>query len=192
MSHEQNSARDMILSAAVQVLQDEGPAKLTQTRVAKAAGLRQGHLTYYFPRKSDLWIATAERAHDDMEAQFAALLSSSGLHDSKKETRPKLINLLTELVTNQQRTRVLLSLVLQAQEEEELMQLLHGSARRSREFLKAILGARYPAEIVEVTLAALWGLGMRELIPNASDDRCELDKLLGVLFKLLDLVPIAD
>lgn len=188
MSHEQNSARDMILSAAVQVLQDEGPTKLTQTRVAKAAGLRQGHLTYYFPRKSDLWIATAERAHNDMEAQFASLLSTSGLGDSKKEVRPKLVKLLTDLVDNHQRSRVLLSLVLQAQEEVELMELCRENSQRSREFLKAALGAHYPSAIVEVTLAALWGMGMRELIAGMSEEHHGTEELVGELFKLLDEV----
>jgi len=188
MSHEQNSARDMILSAAVQVLQDEGPTKLTQTRVAKAAGLRQGHLTYYFPRKSDLWIATAERAHNDMEAQFATLLSTSGLEDSKKEVRPKLVKLLTDLVDNQQRSRVLLSLVLQAQEEAELMELCRENSRRSREFLKAVLGAHFPSAIVEVTLAALWGMGMRELIAGMSEEHHGTEELVSELFKLLDAV----
>ena len=191
MSHEQNSARDMILSAAIQVLQDEGPTKLTQTRVAKAAGLRQGHLTYYFPRKSDLWIATAERAHNDMEAQFATLLSTSGLGDSKKEVRPKLVKLLTDLVDNHQRSRVLLSLVLQAQEEVELMELCRENSRRSREFLKAVLGAHYPSAIVEVTLAALWGMGMRELISGMSEEHHGTEELVGELFKLLDAVSTA-
>jgi len=189
MSHEQNSARDMILSAAVQVLQDEGPTKLTQTRVAKAAGLRQGHLTYYFPRKSDLWIATAERAHNDMEAQFATLLSTSGLEDSKKDVRPKLVKLLhRSCLTTTQRSRVLLSLVLQAQEEAELLELCWENSRRSREFLKAVLGAHFPSAIVEVTLAALWGMGMRELIAGMSEEHHGTEELVSELFRLLDAV----
>ncbi len=186
MSDEQHSARDMILSAAVRVLQDEGPTKLTQTRVAKVAGLRQGHLTYYFPRKSDLWIATAERAHDEMEAQFATLLSTSGLEGSKTDLRPKLIALLTELVSNQQRSRVLLSLMLQAQEEEELMELCRMNASRSREFLVAVLGAHYAPSIVEVALTALWGMGMRELIAGVSEQHGSTHQLVGELFNLLD------
>tara|TARA_R110002096_G_scaffold16898_9_gene57895 strand:+ start:3715 stop:4281 length:567 start_codon:yes stop_codon:yes gene_type:complete len=179
----------MILSAAVQVLQDEGPTKLTQTRVAKAAGLRQGHLTYYFPRKSDLWIATAERAHDEMEAQFAALLSSSGLHESKNKVRPKLVELVTNLVGNRQRSRVLLSLVLQAQEEEELNELCQQNARRSREFLTTVLAGQYSAPIIEVALAAFWGLGMRELISGVAEETCETHELVSALFELLDAVP---
>lgn len=189
MSDEQNSARDMILSAAVQVLQDEGPAKLTQTRVAKVAGLRQGHLTYYFPRKSDLWIATAERAQDDMEAQFATLLSSAELDASKRVVRPNLVSLLTEVVRNQQRSRVLLSLVLQAQEEPGLMELCREDARRSRDFLKTVLGVHYPAPIVELTLAALWGLGMREIVSGVTEEHGETHELVSELFKLLDSVP---
>ncbi len=191
MSQEQNSARDMILSAAVQVLQEEGPTKLTQTRVAKAAGLRQGHLTYYFPRKSDLWIATAERAHSDMEAHFDSLLQSSGVNDSAAgqpatEVRPGLVSMCAELVNNHRRTRVLLSLMLQAQEEPELMELCRKNASRSREFLKTVLSTQVPAPQVEVALAALWGLGMRDLVVDMDDADAGTQELVRELFTLLD------
>lgn len=188
MSGEQNSARDQILEAAVRVLQDEGPAKLTQTRVAKAAGLRQGHLTYYFPKKSDLWIATASRAHDAMERQFSAMLASSDLEDPKQEVRPRLVQLLTELVENNQRTRILLSLTLQAQEDPELMTLCRENVTRSRGFLRIALGTQYPASVVELTLSALWGLGMRDLVSDESTSDCETHTLIEQLFAFLDQV----
>jgi len=46
--------RDRILQAALRLLAESGAHELTQPRVAKAAGVRQSHLTYYFPTRADL------------------------------------------------------------------------------------------------------------------------------------------
>jgi AcrR family transcriptional regulator len=52
-------ARDRILEAALTLLAEGGAHELTQPRVARAAGLRQSHLTYYFPTRADLLQAVA-------------------------------------------------------------------------------------------------------------------------------------
>ena len=54
--------RSRLLDAALQVLHERGIPALTQTQVALAAGLRQSHLTYYFPTRSDLLKAIVEHA----------------------------------------------------------------------------------------------------------------------------------
>jgi len=185
MSDDRSNARELILSAAVQVLQDEGPAQLTQTRVAKVAGLRQGHLTYYFPRKADLWMATAERAHDEMERELAGLFTSTGIAESTEDMRTKFVHMLTKLVQSQQRTRMMLSLVLQGHSDSELMDLVRANVDRSRMFLGAALGARYSPAVVELTMAALWGLGMRDLGAREGQD-CESLNLVGALFDMLE------
>jgi AcrR family transcriptional regulator len=46
--------RDRIIAAAVEVLHEHGINALTQARVSELAGVRQSHLTYYFPTRSDL------------------------------------------------------------------------------------------------------------------------------------------
>jgi AcrR family transcriptional regulator len=46
--------RERILYAAVGVLNEEGFTSLTQQRVCERAGIRQSHLTYYFPTRNDL------------------------------------------------------------------------------------------------------------------------------------------
>lgn len=48
------AAREKILHAAVTVLNEEGFTALTQNRVCEVAGVRQSHLTYYFPSRNDL------------------------------------------------------------------------------------------------------------------------------------------
>jgi AcrR family transcriptional regulator len=54
------SARTRILTAGVEVLHSEGFAALTQQAVAEKAGVRQSHITYYFPTRLDLLQATAQ------------------------------------------------------------------------------------------------------------------------------------
>jgi AcrR family transcriptional regulator len=53
-------ARIRILTAGVEVLHSEGFAALTQQAVAEKAGVRQSHITYYFPTRLDLLRATAQ------------------------------------------------------------------------------------------------------------------------------------
>jgi AcrR family transcriptional regulator len=59
-----------IIEAALALLADGG--ELTQPRVAKAAGVRQSHLTYYFPTVTDLLQAVARRSFDTLAAEFGA------------------------------------------------------------------------------------------------------------------------
>jgi AcrR family transcriptional regulator len=53
-------ARIRILTAGVEVLHSEGFSALTQQAVAEKAGVRQSHITYYFPTRLDLLRATAQ------------------------------------------------------------------------------------------------------------------------------------
>src|SRR5207302_5650324 len=68
--------RSRILEAALGLLTRSGAHELTQPRVAKAAGVRQSHLTYYFPGRTDLMQAVARHAID----QLAGQLAQAGVH----------------------------------------------------------------------------------------------------------------
>jgi AcrR family transcriptional regulator len=54
------SAREKILTAASELLLNDGFSALTQQAVAARAGVRQSHITYYFPTRNDLLRATAQ------------------------------------------------------------------------------------------------------------------------------------
>ena len=56
--------RTRILDAALGLLAEGG--ELTQPRVSKAAGVRQSHLTYYFPTITDLLQAVARHSFDKL------------------------------------------------------------------------------------------------------------------------------
>ncbi len=55
--------------AAATLIREQGLPKLTQPRVAKAAGVSQSHLTYYFPTRADLVHAVLERAAERQSAR---------------------------------------------------------------------------------------------------------------------------
>jgi AcrR family transcriptional regulator len=50
-----------LLDAALEILLCQGIQAFTQARVAERAGVRQSHLTYYFPTRSQLLTAVVER-----------------------------------------------------------------------------------------------------------------------------------
>jgi len=52
--------RQKLLDAALEILLCQGIQAFTQARVASLAGVRQSHLTYYFPTRSDLLTAVVE------------------------------------------------------------------------------------------------------------------------------------
>jgi len=62
LSEREPTTRERLLEAAIAVLALEGIHALTQTRVAERADLRQSHLTYYFPTRSDLLKGIVEHA----------------------------------------------------------------------------------------------------------------------------------
>lgn len=72
---DERPVRERLVAAAVDLVQERGLQGLSQARVAALAGVRQSHLTYYFPTRRDLLKAIVEAIHDDM----VATLSGPGL-----------------------------------------------------------------------------------------------------------------
>ena len=69
--------RDRILEAALDLLAQSGAQELTQPRVARAAGVRQSHLTYYFPTRADLMQAVARHSIERLAGQLSHARSHS-------------------------------------------------------------------------------------------------------------------
>src|SRR3954453_1037375 len=63
--------RERILEAALSLLGGSGAHELTQPRVAKAAGVRQSHLTYYFPTRGELLQEVARYSIEKLAGQLA-------------------------------------------------------------------------------------------------------------------------
>ena len=76
---EMTDRRQHILDTALSVLREQGLAGFTQPRIAQRSGLRQSHLTYYYPTRLDLLAATAEVATDALLAELARTLDGRSL-----------------------------------------------------------------------------------------------------------------
>jgi AcrR family transcriptional regulator len=69
---EREVTRHRILAAGVQVLRDVGYGDFSVQKVARAAGVYQGNVTYYWPRRRDLVEALAVFAIEDYRASVFA------------------------------------------------------------------------------------------------------------------------
>ena len=66
--------RKHIIDAGLGLLREEGLPGLTQPRIATRTGLRQSHLTYYYPTRAALVAAVARAAVDTQATQHARWL----------------------------------------------------------------------------------------------------------------------
>ena len=65
-----DDTRERILDAALAVLRDVGHGQFSVQKVARQAGVYQGNITYYWPRRRDLVQALAVRVVDDYRRTF--------------------------------------------------------------------------------------------------------------------------
>jgi AcrR family transcriptional regulator len=154
--------RERILEVAVQIANQDGIKSLTQPKVAKAAGVRQSHLTYYFPRKTDL---------------LAAVLEAS--HRHSQHGRPKNIDqglaFLEALMFDPNRMRFFIGAVTASADETELREALEKHANQLIEQIASLFdrGAEDPAVLAFID--RLRGLGIRILLEPPGKDRKKID-----------------
>ena len=118
--------RTSILEAALDLLGDHGVSKLTQPSVAKAAGVRQSHLTYYFPTRPDLLKATALHSIESMIGMLARRASEGKLSPDM------LARIAGDMVGDKRRARVVLGLVVASDEDREIKGFLRDFVARVR------------------------------------------------------------
>jgi AcrR family transcriptional regulator len=170
--------RSRILQAALALLADHGPAELTQPKVARAAGVRQSHLTYYFPTRADLLLGVAAHSIDALASGMSVSAQDGTLN------RHTLAPALVAAVSDKRRARVMLGLAVTADQDAALKQ-------RFREFV-ATIRARIGALLAQIgvvadadTLAAchtmLVGAAVLHLARDDAASRRELQMVAGVI-----------
>ena len=175
--------RDKIIEAAIHLLERAGPKGFGQVRVAREAGIQQGHLTYYFPRKSDLLMGVIEALNERARRRLGRVseeLSEMGA----RERRQALFTEARAMMRDRKRTRVLLGLLAEAEDDAELQALLHEREARFQAWVKLLLGDGLDAIDAELLVATLRGLGMQQLASRMSP--AHLDALLGRLEQWID------
>ena len=171
--------KDQILEAAVQLLGQHGLRKLTGPQVAKKARVRQSHVTYYFPHRSDLVGAVARRYIESV-AEEALKLSQEG-----KSTDA----LITAVLGDRRRVRTLISLLVASEEDPALRQQLIESVMGTRSLIGAMLGLP-PGDKTPILLQALlWGLGLQHLLLEGRTSEAELSELIALGHRWAGLTP---
>jgi AcrR family transcriptional regulator len=113
-----SDVRQRILDAALALLAEHGFTEVSQPKVARAAGVRQSHLTYYFPTRGDLLKAVAVYSIESMLASLAAGASAGKL------TPELFAQFAGEMLADKRRARVMLGLVVSSDEDREIKQFL--------------------------------------------------------------------
>jgi AcrR family transcriptional regulator len=166
----EQDARSRILDAAVEVFRDDGVRALTQTRVAAKAGLRQSHLTYYFPKKSDLLAATLQETH------LRAGRSADSTHAAKQSGDA--LDAVATLMFDRAHMRAFLALVVEASEAEETRRIVDDHARGFAAELAPHFGRAAGDPDVEAFVDLLRGLGLRALLaPQAQAPVADVEAL---------------
>jgi AcrR family transcriptional regulator len=147
----ENSTRERILNAAIQIATKSGIKALTQPKVAKQAGVTQSLLTYYFPRKADLLTAVLEASHQD------------GQHAPPADIREGL-RFLEALMFDANRMRFFLGAVVEAGEATELRMVLAEHATALTRQVAEIFGRPADDPAVAAFVDRLRGLGIRLLL----------------------------
>ena len=107
--------RQDIINASLAVLRASGYAGFTQPRVAAEVGLRQSHLTYYFPTRVDLLAGVARVAIDRQLVAVDSILAASSVREAAKA--------IANVAVRHENTRVIMALVQAADQEPALREL---------------------------------------------------------------------
>jgi AcrR family transcriptional regulator len=174
------STRQKIIQSGVELLQTQGIAALTQPRVARAAGVSQGNLTYHFPTRNDLLLAVAEAAIEGVLGHLKNIAIDPAGGD--------LGTVLGELIPRQAPVRVMLGLIVAAEDNPALRAALDGLFTRVRRGITGLLEARGLGGTPEHALiahAAFVGLAVMNHARHSEDSAAEFAVGARTLFHLL-------
>ena len=182
-----NPKRELILATATRLLAEEGIKALAQPRVAKEAGIPQGHLTYYFPKRADLMLAVVRRTLDLALADLVRFLGGKDFARAGDDARDRALAVVSHLVENEARSRILVGLLVEADGDETLRQTLLAKWGELFPVVAAFFGRTVDDPDVDLLLAALWGIGIQKLLLGPRRTRAQTERLLGRLVDLFTL-----
>jgi AcrR family transcriptional regulator len=173
--------RKKILDAGLTILREQGLAGLTQPRVAAMTGLRQSHLTYYYPTRADLLTAVTRAA---IEAQLAGARSLTKGIASAKQAAAKMAG----VATRRENTRVLAALNQAADQEPTVRalftELLDGFIGELGALLEKLKLSPTEARI-DLLHALFVGLSIIDLATRRKNGRARAKAALGLTLDLL-------
>ncbi len=159
-----------ILDTALGLLAEHGFMEVTQPKIARAAGVRQSHLTYYFPTRSELLKALAVHSIETMLATLAAGASAGKL------TPEMFAQLAGEALADKRRARVMLGLIVSSEEDREIKQFLRDFVVRVRSVLTQLaklLGSPVPQANIVALHMLMVGATMLNVARDDANSRRE-------------------
>jgi AcrR family transcriptional regulator len=157
--------------------------------VAEEAGVQQGHLTYYFPRRADLVVGVLQRFVERLRQEGLRLRGAA----TPREARQQIFDLIKVTLKNRDRTRLMLGLLMEVQGDAALSAPIAEVFATQRRSLALLTGRDEEDLDIELALAALRGLGLEQMVvrgprrTRADDER--LDALVDRLAAWLDARP---
>jgi len=172
--------RTRILEAALGLLAKGGAQELTQPRICKAAGVRQSHLTYYFPTIHDLLQGVAKYS-------LQAMLGELGKRDPGQ--RPaSLADMVAGFSADKRRMRMVLGLVTMTDRESKLKPRMREFIKEVRQELAAMLrsgGLEGAPDQVAFLHCVIVGQGMLQLLRDNEEARDEARRVIGMAIDFL-------
>lgn len=170
------SVRERILEAALRLLADNGAHALTQPRVAKAAGVRQSHLTYYFPTRGELLQEVARYSIGKLAGQLAHARKSS------------LAGAIAAGAADKRRSRIMLGLVTAADRDRAIKQRMRKFVHELRARMAPVLeagGLRTDAGNVAFFHCCVIGCAVLQLARDNAEARAEARAVLKKAVKCI-------
>ncbi|MEM6279983.1 MAG: TetR/AcrR family transcriptional regulator [Verrucomicrobiota bacterium] len=170
----ESKIRRSILTAAEKVLVRDGVKALSQTRVAEVAGVRQSHLTYYFPKKPDLISGLLK----DHVAQMETALDN-------REESTDIGQALDVIARDAGRMRFFLGLIVECERDKELRRLLGDHVRQFDRLVERYFQREPGDEDVRLFLNTLRGCGLMSLLhhePTEKNDPARIAERFGLNF----------
>ena len=173
------TARERILRAAVILLNEEGFSALTQTRVAERAGVRQSHVTYYFPARNDLLRETAVYGCNAMLTVMATGIETGVL------TLTNFRDFLVSDVSDRRFARLMTALIVASDEDQSIKPWLANFEQANRESLQQSfrrLGLEIMTEDIELFHAAYVGAVILDLGESSEESLARSQRIVQTAF----------
>lgn len=175
------NVKDSILNAGVALLKDKGIAALTQPQVARAAGIKQSHLTYYFPTRADLLLAIAEQSiGTTLEAVAARLLD--------RPEQATIAGLVGDVMIAGIPPRVVIGLIVAADAEPAIrvsLRQLVAQVRTRMQTLLATAGLAADADAALLFHATIVGLAVMHQARLSPESEDEVKHGVAAILRLL-------
>ena len=174
--------RERIIDAAVQLLHERGINALTQANVSAQAGVRQSHLTYYFPTRTAL---LQQAVISGVVSVLKAMEGGPGRHTKSRE---QLLQILEEQLLDRRIPRMMAALVVASEEDPSLKPWLEQFHADMRGHMKQVLNELKltPSQrAIEIFQATLVGALQLDLAVSNAASRERTRAIMRTAFKEL-------